>query len=129
MNLKRIDGSARQLRVRAVGYGRQCSPPGRRKYTPKHGRIRRRSEHFSEPVTICPSGRLLKDSEETLAYSEVKPDKERGPHRGGSIWSVGRRRTLHAIQQTSLYVGSDELVQPELAAEVVIERARRHFGR
>ena len=45
------------------------------------------------------------------------------------IRPAGRGSAFHSIQQSALYIGSDELVQPELAAEVVIERASSHLGR
>jgi hypothetical protein len=63
--------------------------------------------------------------EEAFTYGEVEPDQQRGPHGGGAIRLIPgcRDRALHPVQQAPLDVLPHEGVQPELAAEVVVERA------
>jgi hypothetical protein len=70
-------------------------------------------------------GWIAQDAEEALAHGEVKTDHQRGHHGRGAIQGGGcRDRALHPVEQAPLDVVPHEVVQPELAAEVVVEHAR-----
>ena len=89
-----------------------------------------RAEQLGQTVVLRPRRRFTEDAEEPLAHGEVEPDDQRGLHRCGTI---GLRRrcgdgALHPIEQPLLDVVTHEGVQPELAAEVVVQRARRDVG-
>ena len=70
--------------------------------------------------------RLGQEQQEVLLHGEVESDQER---RFDRSLSPGRiRRTLHPVEQPSLDIVTDELVEPQLAVEVVVYRTRGHPG-
>ena len=122
----------RLLRVRTFGDGHERRPPGSRE-NPAENRGRggrARTQQVGEAVMFGSRRWVAQDAEEALAHGEVETDHQRGHHGRGAIHGGGcRYRALHPVEKAPLDVVPHEVVQPELAAEVVVEGARRDIRR
>jgi len=120
------------LGLSSLRHSRDCCTPSRRENRAEQRRCRtcRDSEHFREAIVFCLSRRCSNKVEEPLAYRKIESDQECGADRGGATIATGSRdRPLHPINQAALDVSTNEGVQPELAAEVVVDRASGHIRR
>ena len=77
-----------------------------------------------------PAGWGSRGGAEALIRREVEADEQGAAHRGrGAVGGASRGRAFHAVEEAPLCLGSDEAVEAELAAEVVVQRACGHPGR
>jgi hypothetical protein len=68
-------------------------------------------------------GRISQEPEEPLPDGEVQSDEQCGPHGCRGFRPRARDRAFHPVEQASFDVCSHDGVEPELVAEVVVERA------
>jgi predicted enzyme related to lactoylglutathione lyase len=112
--------------------GDERFPPGGREHSRDRcpAAVADLGEQLGNRVQLPRGVGLPEKSREPLVGRKVEADQERTT-RGGRWAVVGARRrgAFHAVEEAPLRLGADEAVETELAAEVVVERARGHPGR